>query len=1202
MEGRGRYAAFVSYRHHPVDRHFAQTLMRELEQFRTPASLRKIGYPPALGTLFRDDDEAGVDGALSEQLRQALHDSEWLIVICSPRTADSRWVAREVEYYASLGRTDRIIPVVIDGDPEMVIPKTALTGRTPTGAPAGWQDDAPLAADLRPSPSEPSKVTHKRAIHRIAAALLQCRYDDLVQRAKEQRRRQVRMSIAIGAGSLLALLAAGGFVWDQFFLVKAKYYANYTEHFGVPEGVRELSGSERARRNITYRISTRGGRPIEMARVNSAGLLRVYADQDYQSESWEAAVADWSYRYDESGALAEVVERNENHVTLRRLNYTFEANKASAVVRFERGLGVAETQSTASATLSAALSSGDSGGHTEIAQHRLTFDPSGRVVRRDFEPLGGNERIATNDGVYGRAYAYTSDGLVAEITNLGADGSPLATPGAAVRTILSYANGQLASVEYRAPDGMLVNSQWGLARVMLTRDAFGNMTREAFFDANARPVLNKTWGYARADYSYDQRGNWIELRHYDQANRLSRRTDGGSAIWRLEYDPQGRRTAWTVFNADDQPTDESHYARVLFEYDAQDRLTAMRFQTADGKPSLSIDDNSKVTSAGQTFKYDSEGRIFERMNLGPDGRPFTNRASGAAGERFVFDQNGRIARTVYLNRAGQPTLTQEGAAELRFTYDRFGNVTSESMYGLQGQLVVGSDQYAILRSQYDNRGNKIELAVFGPDGRPAISKDTRVHRYTFAYDDRGNRTEIAAFGPNGEPVIDSEGKARAETAYDDRNLLVRVRYFGTDGRPIVSTTANAAEIRYAYDGRGNQTAVERYGVDGHLMANPNSGVAVTRREYDDRFRIVASTYFDAAGQPTIDRTTGAHRVVLEYDANDHNTREAYYGLDGAPTPNSRYGATELRMRYDGRGRQISLDALGPDGARVLVPAEIAGIRWAYGETRQITQTTYIGVDGAPTVLGHDVYATKRSRFDADGNEVETLYLDAENRPVNAAVSHGVARIVNAYDADGRQTSLANFDAEGHPVRCDTCFGASGQMTRNALGWVVEHRRFDVNRQPLEGGGALTRYRYDERGNTIEETHWDSAGHLAPFGSDNVATIRHAFDAFNLIVREQYFGADGNPAISERTKVGAVTESYDAFHRLAREEYFGVDGRPMLDPDTGAAAIAYQYDERGRLLSKSLFGVDGRPTPGLARCAQQAYSYDEAGRQSSRCAR
>lgn len=66
--------------------------------------------------MFRDDtDLTGV--ALMDSIRHALDHSEYMIVVCTPNSAASGNVNAEVDYFAGLGKADRIIPVIIDKKP-----------------------------------------------------------------------------------------------------------------------------------------------------------------------------------------------------------------------------------------------------------------------------------------------------------------------------------------------------------------------------------------------------------------------------------------------------------------------------------------------------------------------------------------------------------------------------------------------------------------------------------------------------------------------------------------------------------------------------------------------------------------------------------------------------------------------------------------------------------------------------------------------------------------------------------------------------------------------------------------------------------------------------------------------------------------------------------------------------------------------------
>src|SRR3954464_14319518 len=93
-----RYAAFISYRHVEPDRQWAQWLHSALETYRVPKRLaQERGLPRRVGRVVRDEEELPASSDLNNEIERALEQSRYLIVVCSPRTPESRWVNREVE-------------------------------------------------------------------------------------------------------------------------------------------------------------------------------------------------------------------------------------------------------------------------------------------------------------------------------------------------------------------------------------------------------------------------------------------------------------------------------------------------------------------------------------------------------------------------------------------------------------------------------------------------------------------------------------------------------------------------------------------------------------------------------------------------------------------------------------------------------------------------------------------------------------------------------------------------------------------------------------------------------------------------------------------------------------------------------------------------------------------------------------------------
>ena len=117
MEKIREYFAFISYQR--KDESMAKKLQHTLEYYKLPIAV--IEKEPALKDgvrpVFVDMTELGDEPFLKPAIEKALKGSRFLIVICSPRSAKSKWVNKEIEYFISLKRTRRIIPFIIEGSP-----------------------------------------------------------------------------------------------------------------------------------------------------------------------------------------------------------------------------------------------------------------------------------------------------------------------------------------------------------------------------------------------------------------------------------------------------------------------------------------------------------------------------------------------------------------------------------------------------------------------------------------------------------------------------------------------------------------------------------------------------------------------------------------------------------------------------------------------------------------------------------------------------------------------------------------------------------------------------------------------------------------------------------------------------------------------------------------------------------------------------
>ncbi len=195
-----KYKAFISYSW--KDRAAAEALHRALETFRIPKSLKERAGE-RLVPIFRDRDEEAAGANLRAAIEEGLDTSEFLIVVCSPNSAASPWVNKEIAYFRKKRDAANILSYVIAGEPgPECFPPSLLFESSVDGAVTAEAIEAPLAADARENGDGPRLARLK-----IIAAMLRVGLDDLVRRDAQRRTRNLRM--AIGGLSAATLLFAG---------------------------------------------------------------------------------------------------------------------------------------------------------------------------------------------------------------------------------------------------------------------------------------------------------------------------------------------------------------------------------------------------------------------------------------------------------------------------------------------------------------------------------------------------------------------------------------------------------------------------------------------------------------------------------------------------------------------------------------------------------------------------------------------------------------------------------------------------------------------------------------------------------------------------------------------------------------------------------------------------------------------------------
>ena len=208
------YFAFISYSHR--DEHIAEWLHDALEDFRVPGHL--VGritehgcVPKRLTPIFRDVRELPASSDLGQEIKAALKASRFLIVLCSPASAKSKWTNAEIEAFKRLHPKACILAAILSGEPfasempgrehEECLPQALRLKYDGHGRPTTKRAE-PLAADLRGD-------AHGRrtGFLKLVAGMLDVGLDDLVRRDEIRRHRHLAI---VAAGSIVGMVVASG--------------------------------------------------------------------------------------------------------------------------------------------------------------------------------------------------------------------------------------------------------------------------------------------------------------------------------------------------------------------------------------------------------------------------------------------------------------------------------------------------------------------------------------------------------------------------------------------------------------------------------------------------------------------------------------------------------------------------------------------------------------------------------------------------------------------------------------------------------------------------------------------------------------------------------------------------------------------------------------------------------------------------------
>lgn len=936
-----KYWAFLSYSHQDNLRvradgtggriAWAEWLLEAIETYRPPPEFheRRTGtgepMPERFFPLFQDEKELPLSGDLGQSIRQALGQSRYLIVICSPRSARSLYVNEEVRHFRALGRSDRILALIVAGEPN------ASLGHKPgvraeeecfcpalRGTAAGEQE--PIAGDVRLKsggavreagqadfPAHRPVLAYMRL--KLLAALMGVGFDELVQRDEARRRRRRRL-IAAAASGFGAVLA----------------------------GLSVFS-------TLSYFRASRAEAATRVALERSVELLRLTARNDV----WEAH---------------SLLRQGRDVRAFALLARALENDPASTAA-VQTAIGALNTTLHRPAT---ALLVGH-GGPVQTAH----FSPDGRLVvtasedgtAAIWEASGGQPLHRLGGGGALRSAHFSPDG--SRVLTAGADGQARlweTATGQAGR-VLPHPGGLRRAIF--SPDGTRVLTIAGDFQVQLWDVESGR--RELELPAHAGTVYG---------VSFSPDGHWLATASNDKRARLWSATTGElrhtlehkAAVHTASFSPDGARLVtassdgraqvWDVRSGAALALCEGHARSVLnatFSPDgtrlltASDDATARLWESANGRLVASLGHDGPVKHA----RFSPDG--LRLVTASDDG---TARLWAASGQLLaIFSGHAAPVQNAHFHPDGSAIVTASTDGSARIWETGRTNFVS----------ILGGHEGGVRQAGFTDSGRQV---VTHSDDQTVRFWDASLGRCLESIPCHEDRL-VAALWRNGQPLLAGttrDGLVRLREGRRSEGVVTLARpagvlpaaQFNADGRRLL--TADADHVARLWGTADGQLLAALAGHTGHIL-----GLA-----WSSDSALVATSAEDASAR-VWDASTG--RLRRTFTGHDGPVGAAAFSPDGLLLATASEDRTarvweiasgELRTVLRGHEGSVRSVRFSPDGARLVTAGTDRTARLWDRASGQLLGS----------LSGHAA-AVVEGAFSADGSAVVTSSLDGTAR-------------------------------------------------------------------------------------------------------------------------------------------------------------------------------------------------------------------------------
>lgn len=1006
------YYAFISYTE--KDEEWAEWLQWELEHYKIPTKIRceRQELPKRIRPIFwYKNDLAGAH--LSGAIKKELEQSKYMIVVCSPASANKDWVNDEVRIFKDeLGRWDKIIPFIVDGriksdDLEQECLPLPIRNLT--------REKELRCIDVR-------EYGRDKALVNIVSTLFDIRFDILWNRF---RREQKRLFAIYGTVLLLCAFTLFG-CWDYFFHTKYEYFRDMADCNGLPTGIIKISNDEVKEHYRLYRFEYRRRMLQRVVYVDCNGNPQNHTNTELADRP---CVQELSYN---DGELSIINCKDATLKTLYIMHLSKDKlaadlkdedeNQAANFIFSSTSVDQGQTLFEQSSFLDRVMKS-----PSKIARYVYERDDEGYITKKIYARHNGdNDDVGVDaNGISGFEYERDSLHRVVRIRFLDMHNEYRENNmGVAGKKYIYDKDGNLFVTEYVDKKGELKYNEHHWAKAVCTYDKKGYCIEECMYGADGKPCIS-AHGYHKMTIASDKNSETFFF--YDIHNNptysfpLGDQPGGYSIITNVRNNKGQIIEIQFKDSKGNLCYNQHHVAMYKLEYDNNGLVVGVRNYGINKQPCSNI--------YGYFYEYSSynqKGYLIEKSFYDINEMPAQNNL-GIHRILVKYDDTGYRMAEIHAytsENLPMPCFLFNYAAWVKFGYHGSSKWVSEvSFYGIDNKPIE-TNVGARLCCERDSYGQIVAYKYY--DTNYELSSNySHCAIMELAYNDKGMETDRCYYDENKSPML-LNGVFHINRSYTETGQLETI--YNYDTLQCLRICPNGWAIQKFKYVNGVASEISVYGENReHIEVN---GVHKYVNEIDDCGYVLSQSAYDKEMQPTTNSQIGAHKVVNLYDDCRRDIGKDYYdAMNVEPF-------VCVRLKLNQKGLQTEQVTYNSKKELVESPFNlgVAKLQSKYDSQDRLTYMRATNKNGEKT---NTSYGFSEAYFSYGSNVYEAVFLDSQEKLVNnTSLAEPCAYIISYMTEAGQHLYSKNlklsYDNTIETIREAYCYDSQGQQVFRAI--------------------------------------------------------------------------------------------------------------------------------------------------------------------------